>query len=744
MDVAGFARALAHDPTLRLHIAEHRHIPPRAPMFAEIELNPRLRDALAQRGITAFFSHQAEAVSALRRGENVVAMTPTGSGKSLIYNLPVLEMLLEEPGAKALYLFPLKGLEQDQLKTLSELASDLGIPDCGAVYDGDTTAYRRKKIRQSLPGVIFSNPDMLHYAINAFHPKWEEFFRNLKYIVVDEIHAYRGVFGSHVAQVLRRLRRIANRWGSEPRFIACSATIANPGGLASDLTGLPFTVIEQSGAPHGGVHFLFADPVESPYAAAMRLFIKCLKSGLRTIAFTRARKITELIHAWTVERAPELEGVISPYRAGFLPAERREIEQRLFGGDLMGVITTSALELGVDVGGLDVCILVGYPGSISSTWQRAGRVGRRGGESLVVMVAMQDALDQYLMRHPEEFFGKSHEAAVVDPLNRNILKAHLPCAAKEVILRPGEAAYDMQAIAPAIEELAVEGALVPGRAGGWVNALKLPHRQVEIRAAGPTYSIYDSRGRVGELSGFRVFREAFPGAVYLHRGRQYVVEELDLQGLKVFVREADVGYYTQALTSEETEVIREFDVRGSGGLTAHEGRLRIRHRVTGFQKKGLFDRRTISRHELTMPEYVFETEGLWLAIGEGPLSGLEVAGFDLAGSLHAFEHAAIATIPLFALCDKNDIGGLSYELYPPFHRSAVFIYDGHEGGVGLSRHVFGILPEWFRATLAVIRECPCEEGCPSCVQDPMCGSGNEPLDKYGAAYLAERLLDARW
>lgn len=741
MDISQFIRGLESYDAIHLDVSEHRFRDPLDPRFAEVELAERLTRALKAQGLEKFYTHQREAIELLRDGHNVVIMTPTGSGKSLIYNIPVLESILEDPESRALYIFPLKGLEQDQLNNLTQLAGALGIDNAGSVYDGDTTAYRRKKIRDNLPNVIFTNPDMLHLALNAFHPKWEAFFRKLRYVVIDEIHSYRGVFGSHVAQVLRRLRRIARRWGSEPRFIACSATIANPGSLASELTGLEFKVVDESGAPHSGLHFVFLNPHDSPYTAATRLFRRCLQAGFRTIVFTRARKITELIYSWTIEQAPEYAGLISPYRAGFLPRERREIEQKLFSGELQGVVSTSALELGVDIGGLDACILVGYPGSVSSTWQRAGRVGRRGEESVVLLVATRDALDQYIVRHPDEFFVKNHEEAVIDPYNRNILKAHLPCAAREVFIRSEESVYDMEILSPVIEELVAEGKMRPGKEGDiWFSSTPMPHRGVGIRAVGETYHIYDEKGRIGELSGMRVFREAFLGAIYLHMGRQYRIEALDLERRNVRAREVDVKYYTQALTNEETDVITEICKKRLKGFSVHEGSIRIRQRVVGYDKKGLFDGQRISRHGLEMPECVFDTEGIWLRLTERLISEAEELGFDLGGTLHAFEHAAISALPLFALCDKSDIGGISYELYPAFRTSAIFIYDGMEGGVGLSRRAFEVLWEWLRAALALVEECPCEYGCPSCVQDPQCGSGNQPLDKAGAAWLAKRLL----
>jgi DEAD/DEAH box helicase domain-containing protein len=385
-------------------IAHYRYIEPKPEEYAEPDqpINENLKKVLEKKGIKNLFTHQVEGINRVRQGFHVIAMTPTASGKSLIYNIPVLETILEDSSAKALYLFPLKGLEQDQIKTLRELAEDLAIRHPAEIYDGDTSAYRRKKIRQAFPNIIFSNPDMLHLAINAFHAKWADFFSNLKFVVIDEIHSYRGVFGSHVAQVLRRMRRICRYYGSNPQFVACSATIANPGQLAKELTGVEFSVIAHSGAPSTGKHVVFINPWGSTYTAATKALQLCLDSGLETIVFTKARKITELMYSWLLEKSPEYSETVSPYRAGFLPSERREIEQKLFSGELRGVISTSALELGVDIGGLDSCILTGYPGSIASTWQRAGRVGRHGQDAVIIMVGLQDALDQYFMRHPED------------------------------------------------------------------------------------------------------------------------------------------------------------------------------------------------------------------------------------------------------------------------------------------------------------------------------------------------------
>jgi DEAD/DEAH box helicase domain-containing protein len=742
MTIEEFVRFLQDDREFQLQAAGHRYIGPVAARYAELEVGESIRGVLARKGITRYYRHQAETISLVRQGKNVVLMTPTASGKSLAYNVPVLESIQADPHTNALYLFPLKGLEQDQLRNLNELSGLLGIGDTGEVYDGDTSAHMRRRIREAMPNVIFTNPDMLHLALLPFHKKWEGFFRSLKYVIVDEIHAYRGVFGSHIAQIFRRLRRICEFYGAVPRFIASSATIGNPGKLAAELTGLAFEAVLENGAPSAGKHFYFMNPIESPYTAATRLFAQCMRAGLRTIVFTKARKITELIYTWTQNYAPELQGRISSYRAGFLPKERREIEAKLFSGELLGVVSTSALELGVDIGGLDCCILCGYPGSVSSTWQRAGRVGRQGDESVVVLIAIQDALDQYFMRHPGEFFAKSHEAVVVDPANKNILKKHLVCAAAELPLRQDDASYDVPLLMPVVEELTVERTLSPAKPEGiWISTNRRPHKDVSIRAIGERFALVTEAGRhIGELSGWRVFREAFPGAIYLHRGRQYAVVELDLLARKAVCREDKSRYYTQPRSEGKTEIIAEKERRRLAGIECSWGTMKITSKVTGYDKKRTFDRRRISSHNLDLPEYVFETEGLWTVMDRGTKSDIESAGFDLGGTLHAVEHTAIAAMPLFALCDRGDMGGLSHTCFQDFGLPAIFLYDGYEGGVGLTKRALEIGEDWLKATLGIIEECPCTEGCPSCVQDAQCGNRNEPLDKEGAKFLLKKWL----
>ncbi|MBI1911605.1 MAG: DEAD/DEAH box helicase [Deltaproteobacteria bacterium] len=759
MDIKTFIDEIKKRRDLK-EVVHHQIIPPVEPSYEEsLPLLPEVKEALDKAGIGKLYSHQAKGIELIRQGKNVVIMTPTASGKSLIYNIPVVESILNDPDSHAMYIFPLKGLEQDQLSALRELTDSLPIkrettqekkrksfvPSVSEIYDGDTTAYRRKKIREQPPSVILTNPDMLHLAINAFHQKWESYFRNLKYVIIDEVHTYRGVFGSHVANVLRRFRRIANLYGSDPIFIASSATIANPKELAEMLTGLEFEAITENGAPQGKRNFLFLNPSSevSPYTVATRLFIASVRAGLKTIAFTKARKITELIHTWVKEGAPDVSGNISSYRAGFLPEERREIEKKLFSGELSGVISTSALELGVDIGGLDVCILVGYPGTISSTWQRSGRVGRSGKDSLIVMVAMADALDQYFMRNPDDFFIRSAEAAVLDKDNKPILKSHLMCAASEYYIKADDKVFDTHKYAPILNELEQEGKIRHWVKGDiWYPRKRLPQMEVSIRGAGETYTIIKDDGKaLGESSASRVLFELHPGAVYLHKGMQYRVARLDMEDKKVFCRAAnDLPYYTRAITNEESEIISVEDTLGLNKTTVNLGNLRITERVTGYRRKNIHTDQTLGEFPLDLPPSVFTTTGIWMEVDNGILGEIKDKGFSVAGALHGAEHAAIATLPLFALCDRMDLGGVSYTFNPELGSAAIFIYDGHEGGVGLTRRGFECVREWFKSTIRLMEECPCDVSCPSCTQDPKCGNNNEPLDKRGAIMILKHWL----
>jgi len=728
-------------------VVYHQPIPPQEPRFTalEKELPPPLTRALENQGIRALYSHQASAIEKVRQGKNVVIATPTASGKTLIYNLPVVESLLRSPQSKALYIFPLKALEQDQLKAFQEFIHPLKdrIPQPPMIYDGDTPSYRRRKIRESIPPVLITNPDMVHLSLLPFHAQWEGLFRNLRYVVIDELHTYKGIFGSHLTQVLRRLERVCDFYGSRPQFIACSATIANPQTFAEKLTGLPFEAVEESGAPRSGRHFLFLNPTTSPYTLAAKLFLDCLEAGLRTLAFTQARKITELLHAWVLKDRPDLKDRISSYRAGFLPEERREIEAKLVSGELLGVISTSALELGIDIGGLDVCILVGYPGTVAATWQRGGRVGRSNRESLVALIAQPDALDQYFMHHPQDFFGRGFEGAVVDPDNSVVVSKHLVCASAEIPLRQDEVAFPIEKHRPLLDQLVGEGDLLQSASGReWFSHRLHPHRLVDIRSAGEGFTIFEEETKrlIGQISVPRVYSECHPGAIYLHRAEPYLVTHLDQGKREVWARLAEVDYYTRALSEKETEILSVAKTQTWPQFTACYGRLKVTERVRGFEKRRIFGQDLLSVHDLEMPPHIFETMGLWIILPGEMAQRLKEEGLHFMGGIHAVEHASIALFPLFALCDRNDVGGICYPLHPQLEKPAIFIYDGYPGGVGLAEYGYGVIEELLKKSLSLIRECPCLDGCPSCVHSPKCGSGNKPLDKRGAEFILEGLL----
>ena len=532
MGVAEYVRALLASDTLGPQVRHHRCEPARAAVYAESRLPwpAAIRRTLEERGLSGLYSHQALATDHIRAGHSVVVATPTASGKSLIYNLPVLERHLRDSEARALYLFPLKALAQDQLAGLQRLVS--GWPEearpTAALYDGDTSDHFRRKIRRDPPTVLISNPEMLHLALLPHHEQWAPFLAGLSHIVVDEAHTYRGVFGAHMAGVFRRLNRLAAHYGAAPSYVFCTATVGNPGELAASLSGLdllpgrrPPVVVDQSGAPQGARHYVFLDPDQSPATAAIDLLRAALARKLRTIVYCRSRRMTELVSLWAGSLSGPWAGRISAYRAGFLPEERRQIEARMASGELLAVVSTSALELGIDIGGLDVCILVGYPGTIMSTLQRGGRVGRAQQESAVVLVAGEDALDQYFMSHPEDFFSRPAEKAVVNPWNEVILARHLECAAAELPLSARDPWLAPAPAQEALRDLAARGRLLLSADGSqWLAARKRPQRLVDLRGTGRSFVIEDSEGTViGSVDGFRAWRETHAGAVYLHRGR---------------------------------------------------------------------------------------------------------------------------------------------------------------------------------------------------------------------------------
>ncbi len=756
MDVRALLDDLRRRRDYAGQIVCERFLPPRRARYAELSppLPEPLDAALRRRGIERLYSHQVEAVSAVRRGEHTVVVTATASGKTLCYTLPVLETLLADPRARALYLFPTKALAQDQADTLAGFE----LPDVpAATYDGDTPPGQRRQIREEAR-IILTNPDMLHLGILPQHRRWAALFRHLRYVVLDDMHIYRGVFGSHVALVLRRLQRLCRLYGSSPVFVGTSATIANPAEVASRLLGVPVTVVDRDGSPAGPRWVVLWNPPlvdrararrRSAYTEATALFTYLVRAGVRTIVFTQARKIAELIYRYARENlrehAPHLADRIRSYRAGYLAEERREIERLLFTGQLVGVVSTSALELGIDVGGLDAAILVGYPGTIASTWQRAGRAGRGTGEALVILVALEDALDQYLMRHPDYLFERPVEHAVIDPDNPYILAAHLRCAAAEAPVGPADA----EVLGPRVEEVArllEEHGDLRRRGAGWVWAGSgYPAQEVEVRSAsGETVRIVDARGKViGTVDTVRACEQVHPGAVYLHQGETYVVTGLDLERRVATAVPADVDYYTQPRTTTDVAIVRPLRHRSLGPTTVVHGLVEVTTQVIACARKRLFSEETLGEDPLDLPAQTLSTAAVWFAIPPTLAADVRARGLDLAGGIHAVEHAAIGVLPLLAMCDRWDLGGVSYPVYPDLAGPAIFIYEGHPGGVGITEKGFELVEGWLEATLEAVEACPCEAGCPSCIQSPKCGNLNEPLDKTAAVRLLRGLLRRR-
>ncbi|MBM3326422.1 MAG: DUF1998 domain-containing protein [Calditrichaeota bacterium] len=663
----------------------------------------------------------------------------------MLYNLPVVERLLCHPDVRALYVFPLKALEQDQAQRLRKLFEACGLsPNIKVgIYDGDTPAEARRKLRSKSPSILITNPDMLGMGILAYHTGWEEFLRNLRFVVIDELHIYRGIFGSHIVHILRRLRRICRAYGANPQFIAASATIAGAKELAEELTGCEFDLIDRSGAPSSPKYFLFFNPLESYLTFALKLFAAAVESGLKAIVFTKARRTTELLHRWLKEGYPALAARISSYRAGFLPEERREIEKKLLTGKLDGVISTSALELGIDVGGLDVCILVGYPGTVTATWQRAGRVGRSGQPATICLVAGQDQLDQYFLRYPAEFFARSVEKVIVDPTNEFIAEKHLVCAAREFPLSISDPIIKNQRFQHIIQSLEEKGELLQSASGGqWFAADRNPQFKLDIRAAGQQFGIEleNAKGSLGSVSGRQVFAECHPGAIYLHRAAQYLVTDLNLPAKKVTVQPVDAQFYTVPLFEKDTEILEELKTSALPNGKVTQAKLKVTEQLVGYQKRRVFGQELISQHDLEFPPTSYQTVGLVIAIPEWVIKAASEASSNFRGGIHGVEHALLALSPLFALCDRSDMGGYSMALHPQVGGPAVFVYDGHPGGIGLSARLFEVFSELVNRTRNLIATCPCETGCPSCIHSPKCGHGNIPLDKRAAVIVLEALL----
>jgi DEAD/DEAH box helicase domain-containing protein len=709
----------------------------------EPQLAPLPDDLAFDPGVAALYRHQRDAWDAAQRGEHFVVTTGTASGKTLAFNLPVLDALARDPKNRALYLYPTKALAQDQARSLAAL----GVPRVrSAIYDGDTPQERRWQIRK-WANVILTNPDMLHVGVLPRHDLWADVLHNLRYVVVDEAHVYRGVFGSHVANVLRRLRRLARVYGADPQFLLASATIANPGDLAQALLGLDATVIGGDAAPRAERTVALWNPPlldaelgmrASALGEAALLLSQLVQRDLRTIVFAKSRKAVELIHRMAGDRLDsERKRRLAPYRAGYTPEQRRDIEQRLVSGELLGVTATDALELGIDIGLLDCAISVGFPGTVASLRQQWGRAGRRG-HGLAVLIASEDALDQYFMREPVTLLERQVEAAILDHANPRVLDAHVAAAAFEAPIDDA----DRETLGSAALLRAPHVPDLQKTQHGWVWAGKdYPAARTALRSAtADAFTVIDAS--TGTLLGLvereRAYSTVHEGAVYLHLGEQWLVRELDLGARRAVVEPFGGDYYTQAKKETSTDVEEPLRVERRLGLELTFGRVSVTERVVAFQKKQIRDQSTIATIQLDLPPTTFETEAVWYVPSAAHLRDLEEMP-KLISSLHAAEHSMIALLPLWAMCDRWDIGGLSTNIQPDTGAPTVFIYDGHAGGVGIAERGFDQFEGWVADTVRLLEGCPCDHGCPSCVQSPKCGNLNEYLDKGGALTLLRRL-----
>ncbi|HEX9993347.1 MAG TPA: DEAD/DEAH box helicase [Acidimicrobiales bacterium] len=701
----------------------------------------------ARLGVPELWSHQAAAIDLARSARSVAIATGTASGKSLCYQAPVAEAAVS--GGTALLLFPTKALAQDQLRALAAFDVPGLVP---ATYDGDCTPEARTWVRRHANAVL-TNPEMLHVGVLPHHGRWAEFLHRLRYVVVDELHVLRGIFGSHVAHLLRRLRRLCAHYGSAPTFVFCSATIGRPATLASALCGLPVEEVVEDGSPRGERLVALWNPPLVDEVAGVRasgnaetagLVAELVASGRRTIAFCRSRRGTEVVAADVRRRLPsDVDAeTVRPYRGGYLAAERRDIEADLFTGRLRGVVATTALELGVDVGGLDACVLNGFPGTIASMWQQAGRAGREQQRSLAVLVAGEDQLDQWFMAHPTELFTRPPEPAVVNPANPTVADPHLACAAYELPLSHADARYWPEVLDDGVRRLALDGRLrVRDRRAYWAGR-GWPAHGIGLRSGSSTeYRIALADGAlVGTCDAGRAFETVHPGAVYLHQGAAYRVADLDLDDRVAWVEPCDGGEYTLARTETDIRILGVDASRAVGRATVGLGPIQVASQVTGYQRKDAFTGEVLGTQELSLPPSTLVTRAFWYVVDEDVLARAGVAPPAWPGALHAAEHAGIGMLPLFTICDRWDVGGVSTCWQVDTGRPTIVVYDGYPGGTGIAELGYEAAERHLAATLEAIRACPCGTGCPSCVQSPKCGNWNEPLDKAGAAALLAEVL----
>jgi DEAD/DEAH box helicase domain-containing protein len=753
MDAADTLDLLGADPDLDGRLVYRETIPARDALYAAPRepLPEALRERLASRGVEQLWAHQAAALDALRAGRNVVLATGTASGKSLCYQLPIVEGVLSGRKETALLVFPTKALAQDQLRSMRSWL----VPGLKAVsYDGDTPRDDRAWARRNA-NVVLTNPEMLHMGILPSHQRWATFLMRLRYVVIDELHTLRGIFGSHVAHLLRRLQRVCERYDSHPTFCFASATIGNPAELATALCKAPVELIDGDGAPRSErIVACWQRPLLDEHSGARAsanveagtLLASFVRDGHQTLAFTRSRRGAELVAQYArrdlEHSAPQLADRVAAYRSGYRADERRALESDLTSGKLVGVAATTALELGIDVGGLDAVVLNGFPGTLASLWQQAGRAGRAGRRSTAVLVAGDDQLDQWYVAHPTELTRRQPERAVVNPDNPFVLRAQVACAAHELPLEPSDERWFGEGLDDVVRDLTLDDLLRPRGGKMYWSGPDRPAAGIGLRSGnGVEYQLVDEADEreVGTVDDARVFTAAHPGAMYLHQGRQYRVSRLDQVAHVAWLVSCDRDEYTQPRVDTDIAIVDISDRAAIGPGTVHVGTVEVTNLVHAYQRMQISTRRVIEVCELDLPPRSLTTRACWYTV---PLDALLEAGLDpaaLLGTVHAAEHGLIGLLPLFTICDRWDVGGVSMAAHPQTGEPTIFVYDGYPGGAGIAELAYAAAERHAAATLELIAACPCDDGCPSCVQSPKCGNWNEWLDKHGAITLL-RLL----
>lgn len=693
-----------------------------------------VKEKLLKRGIKKLYKYQKEAYDLIKNGNSIAIISPTATGKTLAFHLPIYEFI--KNGGRAIYVYPTKALTRDQERQTLELTEEIN----SGVYDGDTDLSSRKRIRENSQ-IIFTNPEMIHYSILPYHTNWSRFISRLSCVVFDEAHIYHGVFGSNISSLIKRMKRVFKFYEKEVPFIFSSATVGNPEEFFENLYGEKIKIVKGEDTPRRKKKYIFfkTSDERSILTEAMWITELLIESDYRGIAFMRSRKGVELLFRYLREKLNEkLSRKILPYRAGYSKEKRREIEKKLLLGDINFVISTNALELGIDIGDLDVSLIVGYPGTISSFLQESGRAGRKR-EGYAIFIADKDPLNEYILNHPEEIFEKGSENLIIDPENPNLLKKHILCASYEIPIHKGDDFYkknECEILKKENKLKEIDGRYIP-------NVLNFPHKYVTLRSfEEDDFVLYDENGKeIERIDERRAYTEAHPGAVYYFEGDSYIVSDIDIRNKEIFLTKKDVDYYTQPLEIVSTKIIKTIENKKEKMLQIFYGDLEVTSQIYGYQKRRHFTNDLISEEPLDLPKMIFETKGFWFNINEEIKREILKSGLDFNGAIHALEHLLIGIFPLIAICDRRDLGGLSHPIHPDTDKPTIFIYDAYPGGIGFSKKGFDYIEKLFSYGYDVIKNCKCEEGCPSCIYSPKCGNKNKPLDKKGAILILEKILN---